>query len=87
MNQACFLWFFKERELIKQNGVGEYLRAQVGIFTHMEFSLYFYGSLSPQTPLKGSTALKHTVSVFFSKWKKPSAPEALYHPFSMTKNG
>lgn len=65
MNQACSVQSFKELEWIKQTWMGNYLKAQEAIFTHIQFSLYFYGSLSPQTPLKDTTALKHTVRMYF----------------------
>lgn len=59
INQSCSIWSFREVELIKQTWVGNCLRAQEGIFTHIQFSLCFYGSLSAQTSPKDTTALKH----------------------------
>lgn len=64
INQSCSVKSFREVELIKQTWMGNCLRAQEAIFTHIRFSLCFYGSLSPQAPLKDTTALKHTVRIY-----------------------
>lgn len=61
MNQACSVRSFKEFDPIKQTQMGNYVSVQEAVFTHIQFSLYFYGSLSPQTPLKDATALQDTV--------------------------
>lgn len=88
MNQACRERSFKELDPIKQTQMGNYPSAQEAVFSHIQVSLYFCGSLSPQTPLKDATALQDTVRMFwvsFSKWKKLAAPEASGHPFSTIK--